>query len=224
MKRISFVVATVCLCLVTGSCRERFSSEKTVYVSIEGTVDGVPFSREINSVATTFHPHREYWFYESFYGLDSLSVRYELLDTLCAGFECEIQGNEVENDRDIDLFINIRSKDTTCFRSGKRYFYDKTELKNRYTDSLWWDNDNRRWLQIVENQFRLRGIQDKTSFKENYEQGWFQFDIIEKDGIRFSLTFECNSYAENEKPHIVFGKVLFYDKGNWSNYKEYIEL
>ncbi len=222
MKRISVVMA-VCLCLMVVSCNKGRHSEKKIYVSIEGTVDGISFSREINSRATTFHPHREYDFNQGFYGLDSIYLEWGGLDTLCARFLCEIRGNNVDKERDIDFLLHIKSKDTTCFRNGKRYYYDKSELKNQYTDSLWRDKERWRWLRAVENQFSLQGIQDLTTFKENYEQGWFQFDIIEKDGVRFSLTFECKSHVENDIPHIVAGKLLFYDYDSSRLYKDFIK-
>ena len=196
MKRISFVLLVVCLCLSAVSCKKLFHPEE-LYARIEGTVDGIPFYSELNDVNYTLSNPR---------GSQYVQYHFQREDNIKSFFYCNIDDGKYG----LNLYIMLGSKDTTCFFDGKRYYYDQDELQNHYTVS--WDQDNWKWVRTTENKFSfdLYGSDLTNSSTENYVRGWFQFDLIEEDGILYSLTFECENRPEKDPPFIVSGKILFY--------------
>ena len=88
---------------------------------------------------------------------------------------------------------------------------DENELQNRST--VWWDEDSRSWIKKAENKFSIDvRSSDLTDINtQNYIRAWFQFDLIEKDGLSYSLTFECENCPEGKTPYTVSGKFYFYN-------------
>ncbi len=198
MKRISFVLLVVCLCLSAVSCKKLFYSEKKIYARGEVTVNGVPsYNGELNDVLDAGNRRGCQYFTEEF----------KLVDSARSFYILDIEDKEYG----LRMIIYLGCKDPTYFHDGKRYYYDENELQNHST--VWWDEDNWCRIEKAENRFSIDvRSSDLTDINtQNYIRAWFQFDLIEKDGLSYSLTFECENSPEGKTPYTVSGKFYFYN-------------
>ena len=176
MKKISFVLLVVCLCLSAVSCEKLFRP-KTVYMHYEFMADEESFSGDIENDWYSGDPYEyDLPFFRNIDGsLNTSDFFIHIISYVDPSF---------------DIYIGVKNRESDFFIDGKNYSY------SRFADDC---------FGRITAYFYSQSIQF-----HNVEQAEVQFDLVERDGVSYSFSFDItfrNTMPVYDVPHTVKGRI-----------------
>lgn len=184
MKRISFVLLVVCLCLSAVSCKKD-DSLKTVYAHCEFILDD-------DETIT-----KDIGLYDDFF----LDKKYPIACDIY--FSRDTSGNPMfecfvfRQGAGIEAHLAVSNMDSQIFIDGKDYYTNKGEKE---------------LIKETDNQHFRSNLYLQHHHLVYFEQARYRFDLVEQDGVCYSFSFEFTyspeySYSDDGLPHTLKGRI-----------------